>query len=290
MKSELRHSGNRDRRAFTLVELLVVIAIIAILAALLLTALASAKYKAQRISCLSSVKQLAAASAVYLADHGGNFCPFYQDYEPQATVPDRMWVFAMTNYYGNPRVLICPSTPEPAYAMPPGVNAFALGAADRPWLRQTPTKYVVGSYGYNYFLAVGRNHDPIVHQPAKAFFKESSVRRPAETPTFSDSTYWQTGFIDETDVPSKNLYQPGASQLSPTGFNHYISLMVISRHWNRSSSRAPRNVTSGVLPGMINMGFVDAHAESVRIETMWSFYWHKNWDLSKVPWPHPDPK
>jgi len=69
--------SNRHRRkivsAFTLIELLVVIAIIAILAALLLPALAAAKKKGQRAVCLSNLKQIGLAFAVYLTDNTSHF-------------------------------------------------------------------------------------------------------------------------------------------------------------------------------------------------------------------------
>ena len=62
-----------EKKAFTLIELLVVIAIIAILAAMLLPALAAAKRKAQRISCVNNLKEDSLAFRIWEGDNGDKY-------------------------------------------------------------------------------------------------------------------------------------------------------------------------------------------------------------------------
>ena len=134
----------QHKKAFTLIELLVVIAIIAILAAMLLPALAAAKKKAQKISCVNNQKQVGLSFRLWEGDNqdkyprsvptntGGSMEDCYSKYNannPPTGLTPWMSFVVMSNQLSTPKIIMCPSDGLAAHSPQPATNFSALVTA-----------------------------------------------------------------------------------------------------------------------------------------------------------------
>jgi len=137
---------NRAVFGFTLIELLVVISIIALLIGLLLPALSRARQAGRAAVCMSNMRNLQMAHAMYMNDHDGRMVDVGMGHGgSQFGDEDLWWINSMESYYGTELIIRSPGDDSPYWPPEEGGSGRFVPGSDNQHRRT--------SYGVNNYLS-----------------------------------------------------------------------------------------------------------------------------------------
>ena len=232
-----------ERRGFTLIELLVVIAIIALLMAILMPALQRVRKQAQATTCLSNLRQIGLATALYADD--------YDRYIPRGSTGNNpIWFMQYLPYIGQKhnqgdyksvKIYRCKSFPTTGFGLRNVSNSL-----------QTVC-YVMNDWT---FSSRTDNSGTSIGRPTKL----STFRRPAQTIYLADNEdgYWRP-IIENENSPEIIRCDIFIRTHLPDSESHHIND-------GRRVARERHNKGCNVL-------FVDWHSEYVAAEDMTIDMW-----------------
>ena len=212
------------RRGFTLVEILVVVAVIAVLVGLLMPTLSVARQSAQRVRCLSTLRQMGMAAHLYLNDSHDHYLPVKWGYDPNPQPP---WppVPAGTVPSVVPH-LVWPN--NPLFRKHMGLTfmknqrvpaQYVCPAATLAWDSADRNGYLIGrSYGYNTTTLNSWANPPTFYMG----HLRRAVRSPHTKLMFVDATDWVVGQGGSArwDQFGEAYEPPPNSKLGITAYRH----------------------------------------------------------------------
>jgi len=284
------------KRGFTLIELLVVIGIIAVLIAILIPGLSAARTTARRTRCLANMRELTRATVSYISMDWNSLVPRDQFLQ---------WIPALGTSDTARKLSQCPGAGKPADTIPTYFSG-ATGTAYKPWMQMSTAKGVpnyVGAYAFNAALylpnkqvqsaeagpapppvhprplppgytdedpdttdvddtTTGNNTNPGFSAIPKnvVFYKLSELTRAWAVPVFADAIWSETYPSPGDALPidlENGFYDPSVDQMGR---------MCTRRHAR-----------------LVNVSFLDGHAESIGLPQLWTLEWHKGWITPKLP-------
>jgi len=121
----------------------------------------------------------------------------------------------------------------------------------------------------------------VSNNPQFIFATPASIRKSSQTPFFTDAVWWDEWPL-ESNGPAPDL---------SLGQSYNIVGMQRCTIWRHGGGTAmsPVLVQHDLLGwhipprAAINVGFADGSARMVRVQDLWSLYWHDHWSATGPP-------